>query len=110
MKAATESTILAQCLQWLSLQPGVMAWRSNNAGTRRRDKNGREFWSFTGMKGVSDILGVVAPNGRLLAVETKRPGGRLSPQQAFFLDSVRKLGGIAIVVHSLDELIEAMNQ
>ena len=44
-------------------------------------------------RGVADILGIL--DGRLLAIEVKKPGGKLSLFQERFLDSVNGRGGIA---------------
>ncbi len=99
MKKLTESSIVTACLELLSLRR-IMAWRSNQGvipgpnGAPRR---------FRGRKGVADILGCL-DDGRLLAVEVKKPGGRLSPEQREFLDAVRQRGGLAVVVHSVGEL------
>jgi len=46
--------------------------------------------------------------GRILCVETKRPGQSLTPYQHAFLDVVRSHGGIALVVHSVAELEQAL--
>lgn len=54
---------------------------------------------------MSDILGVL-PEGRFLACEVKKPGGRLRPEQASFLDRVAELGGVALCVSSVEELQE----
>jgi len=45
---------------------------------------------------------------RILCVETKRPGQSLTPYQHAFLDVVRSHGGIALVVHSVAELEQAL--
>jgi hypothetical protein len=55
------------------------------------------------MKGSADILGCL-PGGKFLAVETKAPAGRLSPEQLEFLEKIRGIGGVAIVAHSAWEL------
>jgi hypothetical protein len=57
-------------------------------------------------KGVSDILGVW--KGRLLAIEVKRPGGKVSDEQQAFIDRVNKLGGIAFVARSVDDVIRGL--
>ncbi len=49
-------------------------------------------------KGVSDIICVVMPLGRFLAVEVKRPGfspSDVRPDQVRWLAEVRKYGGVA---------------
>ncbi len=51
-----------------------------------------------GVNGVADFIGVV--NGVFVAIETKAPGGTLTPLQAMFLESVRTAGGVAAVVYN----------
>jgi hypothetical protein len=58
-------------------------------------------------RGVSDLL--CCYEGRFLAIEVKRPGGRVSPEQERFLERVRAAGGIGLVIHSIDELIDSLN-
>jgi hypothetical protein len=62
-----------------------------------------------GLKGSSDIEGIL-PGGRFLAVEVKAPGGRLSPEQREFLERVRGLGGLALVVKSWKEIDGALRE
>lgn len=59
--------------------------------------------AFRGLKGVSDILGVL-PDGRFLAVECKGPKGKPSPEQVEFIENVRKMGGVAFVARSLQDV------
>ena len=55
-------------------------------------------------KGCSDILGQLK-DGRLLAVECKRPkGGKLSSDQLHFLDMVRNYGGVSFVETNLHDV------
>jgi hypothetical protein len=103
MKAVTESAVLRACLDYLALK-GVYAWRQNQGAIPLKDGGYRRF---VGLKGVSDILGVL-DGGRVLAVEVKKPGGKLSREQKAFLDAVRERGGLALVVRGVDELDKAM--
>jgi hypothetical protein len=57
-----------------------------------------------GVTGLSDINGMVN-DGRILAIECKEPGYRPSPEQAAYLEIVKRFGGIALCVHSADELL-----
>jgi hypothetical protein len=100
MKAPSESDTLTACLELLRLR-GVLAWRSNNAGVF--DPARKCFRSFRGLKGVSDILGIL-DGGRLLAVETKSAAGRLSAEQEWFLAEVNRRGGMAGCVRSVQDL------
>ncbi len=97
MSAAPEATILTACKRWLDTR-GIFCWR-NSVGAACI--GGR--WQSFGLKGSSDLLGVL-PDGRFLAIECKSAGGRLSPEQADFLERVQQLGGCAIVAFGTDDL------
>ena len=101
----TEASVLTACLKYLTQVAGVLAWRSNNAGVY--DPTRKCFRSFRGLKGVSDILGVLA-DGRLLAVECKRPGEQPTAEQQAFLDAVNQRGGLAVCVHGVGELVDGL--
>jgi hypothetical protein len=58
---------------------------------------------FFGKAGSSDILGIL-PGGRFIAVECKSSGGRLSDNQRKFLKEIEKMGGVAIVAKSIDDI------
>jgi hypothetical protein len=105
VKDQTESELVTACLAWLQLHR-VLAWRSNNAGIF--DPVRRCFRSFRGLKRVSDILGILPPAGRLLAVECKARRGRLSAEQRAFLEAVTAAGGLALEVRDLNDLIKAV--
>jgi hypothetical protein len=48
--------------------------------------------------------------GRFVALEVKTRTGRVSPEQARFLELVRKMGGFACVVRSADEALRAIER
>ena len=104
MKAPTEAATLRACLDYLTLRR-VYHWRANQGAIPCKGGYRR----FTGLLGVSDVLGCL-PGGRLLAVEVKSPTGRLRPAQAVFLDTVRTLGGLAIVARSVADLESALRE
>lgn len=80
-------------------QAGWICWRQNNVAVC--DKG--QFRRFVGLRGVSDVIGFDAFTGRFLAVEIKAGRDRLSPDQANFLHSVNRAGGLGIVVtHAKD--------
>ena len=58
--------------------------------------------------GIADILAVLPPSGRLLAIELKAPGKPAQPTeiQARFLENVNRCGGYAVCVNSLEEVID----
>ncbi len=51
--------------------------------------------------GIPDVVGCLC--GRFIALEVKRPGGRPTRLQEWVLDRIRRAGGVAAVVYSLDE-------
>jgi len=98
----SETDLQRAILEALSLLPGVMPIRVNSGSPIRRFRGAK--------KGTADIVGIVEP-GRFFALEVK--AGRrsvCSPEQLAFLELVRKLGGIAQVVRSVDEAIAAIKQ
>ncbi len=52
--------------------------------------------------GVSDLIGWTE-GGRFVAVEVKGPRGRVTAEQAAFLDLVRRSGGLAGVARSVED-------
>ena len=114
MKAPKEKDVQRQCLDYLRLR-GAVALRINSGAMAGTHKGKQWFMRFNDTPGCSDILACVPLSddgagvlGRFLAVEVKGPKGRLRPNQAAFLDSVRAAGGLAICVKSLDDLIAAL--
>lgn len=98
MKDAKEDAVLSSCLQFLKLS-GLYVWRNNTGAV----KNGSHFIRF-GFVGSADILGITK-DGRFLAVECKREkGGVLSEAQEVFLHQIRHNGGVAVCVHSAEDL------
>lgn len=59
--------------------------------------------------GVSDITGIWK-GGKFLAIEAKRPGGKLSEEQSKFLKEIQDRGGIAMVAYSVDDVIKVVEE
>jgi hypothetical protein len=97
-----EGIVLAWCMKYLRIH-NIYAWRNNTGAVQIRPG---QFMSF-GKVGSSDILGIL-PGGRILCVECKAPGGRLSPEQKQFLEDVKALGGLCLVVKNWRELDTAL--
>jgi hypothetical protein len=108
MKSATESALVQACLDLLKLR-GILCWRAGNHGVRRTDQTGRTFWTHKGLRGVSDILGVL-PGGRILAIECKLPKAEVTEAQQWFLETVQALGGLAGVCRSVADLERLLGQ
>lgn len=78
----------------------VFCWKEHSSGIYKQDGTG---YIPLGLKGKADILG--CHNGKFLAIEVKRPSGKLSVEQYEFLTNIRNAGGIAFVATSIDDVI-----
>jgi len=68
----------------------------------------KQFQTLGSRPGISDIVGATA-QGKLLCIEVKKPGGRLSEHQQKFLEEVRAHGGVAFVATSPEDVIRELN-
>lgn len=108
MKAPTEADVQRACLEYLAAVR-VPAWRANSGRFQRVGKDGRtHVYSMAGAKGLSDIVGILPPSGRMLCVEVKSATGKLRPDQAAFLDNARRAGALAFVARSVADLEAAL--
>jgi hypothetical protein len=86
-------------IRMMLAEEGVTNWRNHQINTGR----GRAGLAIGG----SDIVAVVAPHGRLLAIEIKAPGKRThkfrEEQQDRFLRLVRESGGVSGYARSKEE-------
>jgi len=98
-----EGSVVQACLEYLRIY-GAFVWRNNSGALR--DK--RERPVFFGKPGSSDILGLL-PGGRFICVECKSKKGKLSEKQKDFLAEVERLGGLAVVARSVDDVINGVN-
>jgi len=98
----SEANILNDCMIALS-NAGCLVWR-NNVGGWKDPATGRVIRYGVGGKGGSDLLGV-APDGRLLAIETKTATGRIRPEQELFIAAVRSRGGRAGIARSAEDAV-----
>jgi len=76
----------------------------NNVGALP-DPKGRGYIRFGLAVGSADLIGVMRPNGRFVALEIKMPNGRVTPDQEAWLKTIRDFGGVAEVVRSVDEAL-----
>lgn len=106
----SESEVLSSCLKTLSAF-GIFAWRSNNMGTYRHPKGRDPFYSFNGLRGVSDILGVL-PDGRILCVECKATGKLKDqkPEQKRFQEYIERNGGMYWLIDSFEMLTDLIDK
>lgn len=89
----------------LGARTDVVMWR-NNVGALK-DARGR-YVRFGLCEGSADLIGIYKPTGQFLAIEIKRPGGKLSEAQEKFAALVASCGGIHFTVFSADEAIQKL--
>lgn len=91
---------------------GFLVMRINSG--RKRDMAFNR-WIALGMDksstgGMSDIIAIQPESGRFWAVECKKPGCTESDQQRRYLDAVIANGGIGLVVDSLEEMADILEE
>ena len=99
----THGDLLNAILLALSAR-GVLAWKNNTGALTDRDGRLVRY----GLKGSSDILGVIPPSGKALAIEVKVGRDRLRPEQARFGEAFVRHGGIWVVARSVDDALVAV--
>lgn len=104
-RATPESAVLAAVLKALALHPRVAWAHRMNVGAFR---NPQGQYVRVGFAGCSDIIGQTV-DGRFLAVEVKRPGGKPTAEQIAFLGRVSRAGGVAFVAWSVDDVARGLS-
>jgi hypothetical protein len=102
LPARRERDVLREVLAYLA-RAGIPAWRTNSGVFRSA---GHVYQLAPA--GTADVIGCLPPSGRMLAVEVKRPGGKLRPSQAEWLDRMRAAGALCFVATSDREVCEAL--
>lgn len=100
-----ESLIKKQIIAYLDMC-GITNWQIFTTGIPDF-KSGKRFRKNPS-KGVSDIQGILAPNGRHLAIEVKTKTGRVTPEQNAHIERVNAAGGVAFVARSVEDVIEGL--
>lgn len=102
-----ERDVLASCLAILEARR-IPAWRANTGAVTKTNAAGRKRFIRFGTPGQADILAILPPRGRLLAIECKSQRGRVSADQEAFLQMVRDAGGLTVVVRDASELLAVL--
>lgn len=103
-----EKDIQREICEWLREQH-FFFWRSNNVPVFSKSNDGvRRFRSLPKdtPRGLPDIM--VVEQGKFIAIEVKRPGMKLRPEQAEYGTKLVLAGGVYLTVHSLNELALAL--
>ncbi len=108
IKKQTETSLVKDIIEFLRLK-GIYAWRNNTGAFAAEGVTGRRFVRF-GLPGSADVLAVVPPRGRLLAIEAKVGRNQATDLQLTFGAAVNDAGGLWFVVRSLADLEELLTE
>ena len=120
--ATPEGVVLAEVIAFCSKVPGLRLSRNTSGGTKSAT-TGRWFqYGLFHNEGGSDLIGwytistekweydwgvSIPPKAIIVAIEVKSPKGKTKPEllakQKQFIADVRAAGGIAGIVHSVEE-------
>ncbi len=94
----------------LAIQPErAVLWRNNCGVASHVTRDGRVLQVRYGLApGSADLVGLRRSDGRFVALEIKTETGRLSPEQRQWLALVERCGGVARVVRSVEDALEAL--
>ncbi len=100
----SETSILHDVLLALGRHPKCKVWRCNTGALA--DHMGRVV--RFGVPGCADVIGMLVPSGRFLAVEVKTATGKQSDQQRKFQLMTERAGGVYVLVRSAAEAVAAV--
>lgn len=107
VKDIKESDIKRDILWYLTINK-VFCWRNNTTGVFDVSAGRfRKSPTLGSPVGSSDILGIF--KGKPLAIEVKKPEGKVSEKQAQFIERFNKEGGIAFVARSVFDVKRELN-
>lgn len=101
-----EKQIQNDILEYLNSLPHCKAWQTQSGAiydpTRKAFRKPPK-WAPVG---VADIIGIW--HGHFLAIEVKRPGGRISEHQRQWLSEMVEQGAIAMVAFRLSDVVQLL--
>jgi hypothetical protein len=89
----SEKEIVSKILRYLKTVPKCFAWK--------------EHGGIYGTAGIPDIIACI--DGKFYAFEVKTPVGKTTKLQEATIRKILTCGGIALVVHSVDEVRAVIN-
>ena len=106
----SEADILRSIRLAIGGRDDVVIWRNSAGLAEHTDRQGRRTKVPYGLcKGAADLIGIIKPSGRFLAIEVKTSTGKLRPEQKNFLRLIKSLGGVAGVARSVAEANAIVN-
>lgn len=93
-----EAVVVRNILQAWGAHPRLRIWRQNTGAAMYKDR----FVKF-GVAGQPDIIGVMAPSGRFIAIECKSDTGKQSDEQKAWETMFRSYGGVYILARNVGD-------
>jgi len=98
--------LVNEILVALSKSPLIRVW-ANNTGTAK-SFDGERVIKF-GLSGSADILGIIGPSGKFIAIECKTGNAIQSASQKNFSKMITDRGGIYIIARTVLDTLKAVN-
>lgn len=106
--AKLEKEVEWECLTYLASQ-GWWPWKNPTIGVWDQQAQAyRRPSNIFCIRGAPDIISI-GPDGTVIFVEVKSHRGKQSKAQKIFQDNITKRGGHYLLVHSVQELEEALS-
>ena len=106
--SAAHTRLVSEIRAALGMEPDLALWPLRQA--RAVPLRGGAHPQFYGLvKGASDLLGILKPNGLLVGLEAKTGKARRSPDQVSWSELVQMYGGFYAVVRSVGEALRALD-
>lgn len=100
---ADESALMDAIRLALGQRDDLVLWRNNVGLTEYWDGKSVSVVKYGLANGSADFVGVLMPAGRFVALEVKTPTGRATAEQLQWLALVRRFGGFACIVRSVED-------
>jgi hypothetical protein len=105
----TEAQVQDAILRYLAVERRVLwAARMNSGKGKLLRPDGTQTWISFGFTGCPDIMGQLR-DGRYLAIECKRSGGRVRPEQRQHITQAADHGAVAVIARSVEDVQAALD-
>lgn len=94
----------------LGQEPDFVLWRNQTGQTTEWSPTGTRWIRYGLGTGSADLVGILAPHGRLVCFEVKSAMGRVAKPQELWAEVVRRHGGFVATVRSVDEARAALER
>lgn len=107
MKEKAEKDIQSDIMDMLLTHPKVAWCYVTTTGTFKGLKGGAKY--KIGIPGMPDIMGQLK-NGKTFGIEVKKPGGKVTKDQEYFINLINHNGGLAFRADSISEVMYGLGE